>query len=284
MFSFFQRWREPIIVVALLIAPMVSFLSSGHRGREPNMADRVVLATSRPIQVVLTWAFSTVTGALSGYIALRGAHDEAQECRAQLAESHAELNALKEAEAENVRLKRALGYTETTTEPEILARIIGVNASVQSQSVRINRGESDGVRVGMPVVTPDGVVGQVIRSVGSSADVMLLTDTASRIGAVVERTRVRASVAGAGDGHQLSLEFVRREEDLVDNDVVLTSGTDGVFPRGLRIGTVQSVTRPTVGMFLGGRVSPTVDIDRVEEVLIIPVVRVSTVERRDGVR
>lgn len=285
MFSFFQRWREPLIVVALMVAPLISFLSSGHRGREPNLADRMVLATSAPIQGVLTWSISKVTGGVSGYVALRGAHDEAQECRVQLSESHAELNSLKEAEAENARLKVALGYAESTTEPEILARVIGVNPSSQFQSIRINRGESDGVRVGMPVVTPDGVVGQVIRTVGGSADVMLLTDAASRIGAVIQRNRVRASVAGAGDGRELSLEFIRREDELVDNDTVITAGTDGIFPSGLRIGTVHTVSRPNVGMFLGGRVTPAVDIDRVEEVLIIPVARASSVaERKDGIR
>jgi len=285
MFSLFQRWREPLIVVGLMLAPMVSFLSSGHRGREPNLADRAVLATSAPIQSVLTWAISSVTGGVSGYVALRGSHDEALECRTQLSESHAELNSLKEAEAENARLKAALSYTEGTAEPEILARVIGVNPSSQFQSVRINRGESDGVRVGMPVVTPDGVVGQVIRSVSSSADVMLLTDAASRIGAVIQRNRVRASVVGAGDGRELSLEFIRREDELVDNDVVITAGTDGVFPSGLPIGTVRSVSRPNVGMFLGGRITPAVDIDRVEEVLIIPVARASSVaERKEGTR
>lgn len=285
MFSFFQRWREPLLVVALLVVPLGSFLSSGHRGREPNLADRAVLATSAPIQSALTWGLSTVTDAVSGYIALKGAHREAQACRGQLSQSHATLNTLKEAEAENERLKRALAYTETTSEPEIMARIIGVNPSSQFQSVRVNRGENDGVHVGMPVVTPDGVVGQVIRAVGDSADVMLLTDAASRIGAVIQRNRVRASVVGAGDGHELSLEFIRREDELIDGDVVITAGSDGVFPRGLRIGTVRSVSRPNVGMFLGGRVTPAVDIDRVEEVLIVPVTSLSAlVERKEGAR
>ncbi len=285
MFSFLQRWREPLIVIALMLAPLASFLSSGHRGREPNLADRAVLATSAPVQSVLTWAISGVTGGVSGYVALRGAHGEAQECRVQLSESHAELNSLKEVEAENARLKQVLGYTESTTEPEIIARVIGVTLSSQLQAVRINRGESDGVRVGMPVVTPDGVVGQIVRVVGGSSDVMLLTDPSSRIGAVVQRNRVRASIVGAGDGRDLSLEFVRREDELVDNDIVVTAGTDGVFPRGLRIGTVQTVTRPNVGMFVGGKVTPAVDIDRVEEVLIIPVARASSVaERKDPVR
>lgn len=271
MFKFLQRFREPLIVGALLVVPLLSYLTRGHRGREPNYIDRGVLAISSPVQFVLTWGISKITGSISGYVALRGAHEEAQECRTSLSQAHAELNALNEAKAENARLKALLGYRETTAEQEIVARIIGLNPSPQFLSVRINRGEDDGVRVGMPVVTPDGVVGQVVRAVGGSADVMLVTDPASRIGSLVQRSRVRGAVAGTGDGRELSFNLVRRDDDVKEGDVLVTAGSDGIFPRGLMIGTLKTVTLPSVGMFLFGRVDPAVDLGRVEEVLVIPV-------------
>jgi rod shape-determining protein MreC len=271
MFRFLSRYKEPLIVGALLVAPLVSYLSSGHRGREPYVVDRLVLALSSPVQSLLTWAVGSAGDAVQGYVALRGAHEEARECRAALAEAHATVNALKEAEAENLRLKAALGYVEQTTDHEIVARVIGLNPSAQLQSLRINRGEDDGVKVGMPVLTPDGVVGQVVRAVGGSADVMLVTDPASRLGGVLQRSRVRGSVTGLGDGRRLALGMVRREDDARDGDEVVTSGTDGIFPAGLHIGTVYEVQRPAVGMFLTGLVKPAVDLGRVEEVLVIPV-------------
>jgi rod shape-determining protein MreC len=272
MVRFLTRYREPLVVGALLVFPLVSYLSSGHRGREPNIVDRLILSVSSPVQAVLTWAFSGIGSAVDAYVALRGAHEEAQACRAALAEAHAALNARREAEAENARLKAILNYTEQTVDQEIVARVIGLNPTAQFQSIRINRGENHGVRPGMPVLTPDGVVGQVVRSVGSSADVMLLTDPSSRLGAVLQRTRVRATVTGLGDGRRLSLSLVRREEDAKDGDQVVTSGTDGIFPPGLHIGTVRDVGRPTVGMFLSATVTPSVDLARLEEVLVIPVV------------
>lgn len=271
MFRFLSRYREPLIVGALLVYPLISYLSSGHRGRAPNIVDRLVLAVSSPVQAGLTWALGGVTGSVDGYVALRGAHQEAQECRGSLAEANAALNALKETEAENARLKAMLGYVESTVDQEIVARVIGLNPTSQFQSVRINRGEDDGVRPGMPVLTPDGVVGQVVRVVGGSADVMLLTDASSRIGAVLQRTRVRATVTGLGDGRRLSLNLVRREDDAKDGDEVVTSGTDGIFPPGLHVGTLYDVQRPAVGMFLTATVKPSVDLARVEEVLVIPV-------------
>lgn len=271
MFRLLSRYKEPLIVGALLVYPLLSYLSSGHRGREPNFVDRAILGISSPVQAALTWVFTGVGGTVSGYAALRGAHEEALACRTELAEAHAALNALKEAEAENTRLKAMLGYVEQTTDQEIVARVIGLNPSAQFQSIRINRGEDDGVRPGMPVLTPDGVVGQVVRAVGGSADVMLLTDPSSRIGSVLQRTRVRATVTGLGDGRRLSLNLVRREDDTKDGDEVVTSGTDGIFPEGLHVGTVHDVQRPAVGMFLTATVKPSVDLARVEEVLVIPV-------------
>lgn len=272
MFSLFQRYKEPLIVGALLLVPLISYLSSGHRGRDPNLVDRVVLAISSPVQGVLTWAIHGLGEGVAGYVALHGAHQEATACRNELAEAHAELNSLKEARAENARLKAMLGYSDGTSEPEILARVVGIDPTPHVQSVRLNRGEADGVRVGMPVVTREGVVGQVMRSVGGSSDVMLVTDPASRIGAMSQRTRVRATVTGSGDGKQLSLDFVRRDDDVKEGDQVVTAGTDGVFPRGLLVGTVKDVQRPLVGMFLGGHVDPVVDIHKVEEVFVVPLI------------
>jgi rod shape-determining protein MreC len=271
MFAFLKRSRELLIVGTLLVWPLISYLWSGHRGRDPNFIDRAVLFVSTPVQSLFTWVVDGIGGVGGGYIALRGAHEEAQECRVSLAESRAELNALKEAQAENVRLRAMLQYTEDTIDQEIVARVIGLNPSAQFNSIRVNRGENDGVRVGMPVVTPEGVVGHVVRAVGTSADVMLITDPNSHIGGVVQRTRVRATASGAGPARALTVEIVRREDDVRDGDVVVTAGSDGIFPRGLPVGVVRAPERPTVGMFLKGTLEPTVDLSRVEEVIILPV-------------
>lgn len=269
--KFLQRLRDPIILGALLIVPLVTYLTTGHRGREPNVVDRLILSASAPLQAGLTWVVRSVGGVFSGYLALRGAHEEAQQCGVALSLAHAELNALGEARAENARLRALVGYADSTVEQEIAARVIGLNPSAQFQSIRIDRGEDDGVRAGMPVVTADGVVGQVVRSVGGSADVMLLTDPTSHIGALIQRSRVRGSATGSGDGRLLNLGLVRREEDAQDGDVLVTAGSDGVYPRGLLVGRLAEVKRPPAGMFLTAHVEPAVALEKLEEVLVIPV-------------
>lgn len=284
MISFLGRFREPLLIGALIVLPLVSFLSTGGRGREPNFFDRMVLAVASPLQSAMTWALSGSTGVVSGYVSLRGAHQEAAECRAQLAQTRAELNGLTEARGENLRLKEALRYVESAPSPAVMAKVIGLNASPQFRSFRIDRGEDDGVRVGMPVASADGVVGHVVRSVAGSADVMLMTDPKSRIGALVQRTRVRGTVFGAGDGQRMQIDYVRREDDIAEGDVVVTAGTDGIFPRGLVIGTVQSVTRPTAAVFIFGAIEPQVNLMQVEEVLVLPSIGLSAMRTVEGAR
>lgn len=270
MFSLLKRYRDVLFVGALLLYPLVTYLSSGHKGRGPNFVDRAVLWVAAPIQGALTWATEGVGGGVSGYVALRGAHEEAQACRVALAETRAELHTLKEAEGANARLLAMLGYSEGTVEPEVAARVIGINLSPHFLSMRIDRGEAQGVRMRMPVVTPEGVVGQVVNAAGNTADVMLISDPQSKLGATIARSRVRATAIGVGDGKSLSLEFASRNDDVVDGDVVITSGTDGVFPRGLVIGKIEGVKRVPTAMFLTARIVPAVNLQRVEEVMAVP--------------
>ncbi len=270
MFSLLKRYRDVLIVAALLLYPMVTYLSSGHRGRDPNFVDRAVLGIAAPVQDALTSITNGIGNGVAGYVALRGSHEEALSCRTDLAETRAELHALKEAEGANVRLKAMLGYVEATPEIEVAARVVGINLSPHFLSMRINRGEDDAVRKGMPVVTPEGVVGQVVSSVGGSAEVMLVSDPQSKIGVTLQRSRVRATAVGVGDGKSLALENAGRGDDVLEGDLVITSGTDGVFPQGLVIGKIEDVKLVSGGMFLSASVVPAVNLRRVEEVLVVP--------------
>jgi rod shape-determining protein MreC len=111
----------------------------------------------------------------------------------------------------------------------------------------------------------------VSRVVGGTADVMLLTDPSSRLGAVVQRSRARGTAVGAGGGTNLHFENVLKGDDVVDGDTLITSGTDGLFPKGLVIGTIEGVSRDTTSnMFVKARIAPATDLRHVEEVLLLP--------------
>lgn len=270
MLSLLKRYREFLIVSALLLYPFATFLATGHRGREPNFVDRAVISLSSRLQGMMSWAVDGVIETGGNYVALRNVRSRNEALALENSQLRAEVNSLKEAAAENVRLKRALGYAEATPELEIAARIIGVNPIPNFVSVRINRGEDYGVRPGMPVVTPEGVVGQVQRSVGGSSDVVLVTDQTSKLGVLVQRSRVRGTASGGGGHAPLSLDNVLRTEDVESGDVIVTSGTDGIFPKGLVVGRVSVVQRQTSGMFLSASILPAVEMAQLEELLVLP--------------
>ena len=270
MLSLIKRYRELLVVGALLLYPFATFLTRGQNPREPNVVDRAVLAVASPMQRVFGWALGGVGGTWTGYVALRGVREENETLRAQNEALSGRVNELTEAELENTRLRALLGYAQERPEEEIAARVIGVNPVSTLLSVRLDRGEEHGVRKGAAVVTAEGVVGRVIRSTGAFSDVVLVTDPNARTAARVQRSRARATLSGMGGDRPLALENLLRTEDVEEGDIIVTSGTDGVFPPGLVVGQVSEVERKTTGMFQAAEVVPAVDMTRLEEVLVLP--------------
>jgi rod shape-determining protein MreC len=137
------------------------------------------------------------------------------------------------------------------------------------QLLTIDRGADAGVARTMPVVIADGVVGRVHSVAGATADVLVLTDRNSSIAVRVERTRVRANVRGLGKPGAAKLDYALRTEDMIEGDLLVTSGTDGVFPPGLPVGKVTSLERNVHGLFQEAVVVPAVDVTRLEELLVV---------------
>jgi rod shape-determining protein MreC len=265
-----KHHRERLLVLALLAYPLISLLGSGRRVREPNLVDRGLLGMSAPLQRGLVAAIDGVTGAWDRYVSLRRVERENFAMRDEIQGLRQAVSGMQEARSENERLRRLLNYADAETGALVAARVVGINPDPNHLTVRIDRGEADGVVRNMTVVTADGVVGQVLRATSGSADVLLLADPNSRLGVRVQRTRARAGAAGTGDERLLRLDYLARTEDLEDGDPVVTSGTDGVYPPGLMVGHATQVQHQGTGMFLGAMVLPAVDFSRLEEVLLLP--------------
>jgi rod shape-determining protein MreC len=132
----------------------------------------------------------------------------------------------------------------------------------------IDRGEADGLREGMPVIAVDGIIGQLVKVMHKSSRVLLITDHASGVSSVIQRSRARGVVKGKGGG-SCSLEFALAEEDVKVGDSVITSGIGGVFPKGLNIGEVTMLKKGEYGIFQTVEVRPAVNLERLEEVLVL---------------
>jgi rod shape-determining protein MreC len=233
------------------------------------MMDRAVLGVSGPLQAGLR---ATVDGTVSlwrHYLSLRGLQADNDDLRHANATLRGEVNELAEAKAENERLKKMLAFSDGNPGIKVPAHVVGLTPDPLRQWVLIDRGEQDGIKAGWAVVTSDGVVGQVTRAMASTAYVMLLTDSSSRIGVRVQKTRSRATVTGNGE-RILRLETAVRSEPLEEGDALVTSGTDGVYAPGVVVGHVTALSRAAAGMFWAARVIPAVDTTKLEEVFVMP--------------
>jgi rod shape-determining protein MreC len=177
-------------------------------------------------------------------------------------------NRCEELELSNVRLRALLDFQENTNYNLIAAEIVGKDPSPWFKSILINKGEAEGLRTSLPVIVPEGVVGIVTEVSHHYAKVLLQIDQNSAVDALVQRTRARGIVKGRDDG-LCSFEYVLRRHDIQTGDVLVSSGLDGVFPKGLRVGHVSEILIEDAGVFQKITVTPYVDFETIEEVLII---------------
>ncbi len=271
MFALLKRYRELILVAVLLLVPLGVFFAHAKAPAERSRVDRAVVWLATPAEKVLGWALTGVMNGWHGYVALRGAHARAGALAAELRTLQLERQQLLVDRAEAERLRRLLAFEEVSSERRYLgARVIGVRLGTAGQQVlTVDRGAADGIARMMPVVVGEGVVGRVHAVASGSADVLVLTDLNSSIAVRVDRTRARANVRGLGKPEGARLEYALRTEDMIEGDLLVTSGTDGVFPRGLPVGKVTQLNRAGHGLFQDARVVPAVDVTRLEEVLVV---------------
>lgn len=173
-----------------------------------------------------------------------------------------------EALVANTRMKALLDLKGALESPSIAVAVIGEDSSAWFKTLLVDRGSADGLLEGMPVVAAGGVVGRLVKVAPQSSRVLLLTDHASAIAALVQRSRARGVVRGAGGG-RCSLEFTVRDEDVKVGDTVISSGVGGVFPKGLPIGEVTMVKKGEYGVFQTIEVRPTVNLGKLEEMLVL---------------
>lgn len=175
---------------------------------------------------------------------------------------------LREAHLENDRLKTLLKFRTHDDLDFTGAKIVAWGRGPWFKSITIDRGSIDGVRTGMPVISANGVVGRTIEVSPRFSKVLLVTDYNSSIDAVIQRTRVRGVFTGRSENY-CDLKYVRNTDDIRVGDEVVTSGAEGMFPRGMALGTISKVKKVGHAIFMEIDVAPAIDFDYLEEVLVV---------------
>lgn len=260
-----------MIIAGVIVLAVVNiiFLSVTSRRIDPDFG---IGGTGISIVAPFQEAFSRVVGAAADLwehyfylVSTARRNDELKRALARALEQNARN---REIELANRRLRRLLEFRQAVNRRFISAEVIGKNPSPWFKSVIVDKGRDDGVVVGFPVVVPEGIVGQVIEVSAAYAKVQLLIDQNNAVDGLVQRTRARGIVKGAS-ADRCVFKYVLRKDEVDVGDIVVSSGLDGVYPKGLRIGRVAGVVRSNAGIFQEVEVTPFADFEKIEEVLVV---------------
>ncbi|MEN9723212.1 MAG: hypothetical protein RJB38_1198 [Pseudomonadota bacterium] len=268
MIKYLREYRFQITLFLFVLIPMIAIDTSTRAPRDYRFYDRWVISITSPIQSSLQWLLDRSVSAFQNYVYLWNTRKE----NLLLTETNrrllAEIGQLRETQQENLRLRTLLGFQEKLRLKTVIARVIATDASTEFHALRLNRGELAGIQKDMAVVTPEGVVGRILRTTPHTSDVVTIVDTLSAIDAINERSRVRGIVEGMTDD-LCQLRFALRTDDIAPGDVLISSGLSGIFPKGVPVGMVSKVDRMPYGITQQVEVKPAVDFSKIEEVQVI---------------
>jgi rod shape-determining protein MreC len=261
------RERSGYLFLAVTLGHILLISAQVNSRSGVPVLERMTFGVFSELQRGLSGGLFGVRNAWSGYIGLRRVKAENDELKRQLASTQVALQEQR-ALADRARgLEKLLGMREHLTLATMAAQIIGGAATQDFRTVTLDKGTRDGLRTDMAVIAPGGVVGRLVVPSARSAQVQLLVDRNAAAGAIVERSRAQGVVVGVGD-ERLSMEYVSEVSDVVVGDVVVTSGIDGIYPKGFVIGRVEHVDKNGTA-YKRIVVKPSVDFSALEEVLVV---------------
>jgi len=267
-----KRLREAAVVGGTLLAAIIALRMSAKNPGEMSALDRGILRLVSPAQSAMSFVARGITGVAGRYMELTHVRAENETLVRENKKLRTELIEMRRLAEESGRYQRLLGLRDVTPAETIAARVIAVDASPYFRVARVEIDHGEGtVRRGMPVLTPEGVVGRINRVAGGSSDVMLLVDPRSAIDVLVPRTGGRGILRGKSgeNGYRCSIEYLARGEPAREGDAVVTSGLGGAFPRNLAVGHVTKVIPGAVGLYQDVEVTPDVDFGRLADVLVV---------------
>jgi rod shape-determining protein MreC len=263
-----RRYSLFIFITLLLLFALVLMSLRAKQRQGVEFFDALLMEICSPLQKASTLIIKTIQGTFQKYVFLVDIERENRMLKQKIAELQEENNRTKEMKLAMDRLKQLLQFREEYSLSMIGAEVIGQDPSSWFKSVTIDKGERDGVKKGMAVISAAGVIGQILKTAPHYATVLLLTDYNSAIDSIVQRTRAKAIVEGKGE-NRCQLKYLLRTEEVAVGDAVVTSGLAGNFPKGLMVGEIKNVDKKGHGVFQYAELVPSVDLTKLEEVFVV---------------
>src|SRR5579864_8957806 len=271
MESVLGRYRNLIILVGVLFLQVLGLAmqvkKSGIDVEKTRLIRIWAVDAVTPFERMLVWVQTSTGNLWHNYFYLRGVRAENRQLKDQIEQMRLQQVRLADDAAQARRLQTLLAFKEQFISRTVAAQVIGSSGSDHSRIIYIDKGENAGIRRDMAVMTANGIVGKVLLVYPSVAQVLLINDESSGVGALLEKTRLQGVLRGAANG-EVMLERVMSDEQVPVGETVLTSGGDQIFPKGLPVGTVSKVGTGK-DLFLNIKIKPAADLSQLEEVLVL---------------
>ena len=263
-------WRNRVVLTggALIVLSLYLMTAGVRQGDRVGAPARGMLEVLRPVQSGTANFGAGLRSIYHDYLNLVHVREENERLLAELARVKAEQARMAELEAENRHLTELLELRDALGADAIAANVIGSDATGISHTLILGQGSASGLRPGMAVLSNEGVVGRIIETSPHASRVLLIDDHNSALDGFDQRSRARGIIAGLVDDGVI-MKYVDRSQDIKTHDTIVTSGLDGIFPRGLLVGTVSGVHREGPGLFLAVQLAPAVSFRELEQVLVV---------------
>jgi rod shape-determining protein MreC len=268
----FRRYRDIVIVLLALAVPFW-FLRASMRDptKQVSGPDRIVVTIASPIQYAAATLARGISNLWGDYVYLVDVKEDNRGLASQNARLRAQVHKLETLEEENRRLRRLLELRQSLRTDVVSAQVIGKDTSQFFRVARVSLDrETREIGPNLPVLSQDGVVGTTIKGGKDTVDVRLIVDAGSGVDVVVERTGARGFIKGMGDEkYACEVQYMQRTDEVVQGDLLVTSGVGRRFPKGIPVAKVDEVVKRDFGIYQRVIATPTVDFSRLEEVLIL---------------
>jgi rod shape-determining protein MreC len=261
------RQRSGYLLVAVIIGHVLLISAQVNSQSGVPMLETVTFGVIAEFQRGAGAVSSTLRGLWDGYFALREVQAENERLRQALAETDLALQEQRAIADRTRGLEELLALRDQVGLTTVAAEVIAVGASPEFRTITVDKGAHDGLATDMAVLAPRGIVGRVVVVSPRAAMIQLLVDRNAAAGALISRSRAQGLVMGRGDD-RLGFDYVSELSDVEVGDHVVTSGIDGIYPKGFVVGQVEAVERAGVA-FRNIVVKPAVDFTQIEQVLIV---------------
>lgn len=268
-----SRWNKSLLVVIVGVGIILAMMISTSQERaELTLPEEILRDSLAPLQQGVTAVSDRISDFFEGIWAYARVKQDNQRLKKEVGQLQERVNALEEMQYENIRLREALGYVETTRDKYNLepAQVIARDPRNWFSTITINRGKSDGIQKNMPVITQQGLVGRIVSVSDNTASVLLLLDNRSAVGGLIDINRQPGVVEGMNDkAGFVRMIHIARDANVKAGQKVITSGFGSLFPKEIPVGKVVEVKTEPSGLLKFAIVRPFVDFNRLEEVFVI---------------